>query len=144
MNQMPHSKHIDALCNAYGLVYRRALHNRMKGKIERGVIRGPGIKKDEDYFTALHEIGHHAIEIDTDYPRASLLFCECDAWEWALANTKWQPSAAVKRFIGTALSSYRDHPKGATMPPPGHRFHELCSWKEKYAKPVKVKTRRLP
>lgn len=140
------TEHVDELAAEMGVLVRREKPRDARKKAYLGgrprILIG-GVNSDVDYFTALHELGHHAIG---DYGPDRLLEEEADAWKWAINHARWEPSAVVKRMIGTKLKSYVDHASGkrSNRPPAGHIFHKMLAWGEQYKPRPKRRERRLP
>ena len=148
MNQSAASKHVDELAAELGCTLRRGVpkRDRRGAKAYQGanIVRTYGVNTDQDYLTALHELGHIALG---DYGEARRLEEEADAWLWGLERARWPVNGAVKRFIGECLASYLDAPeaRASRRPPDGHAFWRMVEWKTRYAKPRRrVRERRLP
>lgn len=148
MNQSQASQHVDELAAELGCTLRRGVpkRDRRGAKAYQGanIVRTYGVNTDQDYLTALHELGHIAIG---DYGPARRLEEEADAWSWALEKARWPVNGAVKRHIGECLSSYigASETRESREPQKSHPFWEMVRWKTKYAKPRRrVRERRLP
>lgn len=122
--------HIVTVCSEHGIELsgssQRGRAIRWKGG--RTAIAIPEIRGQVSYFVALHEIGH-LIGPGRSAPR---LESEANAWMWALANSRFEPTAATRRSISKRLNSYllwarnrqhRKHPP--RFPPPDHVFWDL-------------------
>lgn len=141
------SVHVDELADELGVVVRR---EQARGAIRKAIfdpelprILVGGINTDTDYFTALHELGHHAL---SDYGPERLLEEEADAWQWAIEHAPFPPSAQVKRRMGECLRLYSESAKGARSrrPPKGHVYWTIRSWDHIYQPPARRRERRLP
>jgi hypothetical protein len=99
-------RHVDALCDAYGVV--RLTGSRGRAEIHRRggkrtkVIRIPPVRGQVTYFVALHELGH----LVGPGRSGRRLEKEAAAWRWALTVSLVQPTDACRRRIGKRLRSY--------------------------------------
>lgn len=78
-----------------------------------------GINTQQDYFIALHELGHIANEPQSP----KLLEREANAWQWALDNALVEPSLLSKAKMAEWLGSYEGE-----KPPPEHIYHTIIGW----------------
>ena len=135
-------RHIDDLCNAYGI--RRVdgrgravvitVRNRDGSRERRLEIRIPPVRGQVSYFIALHEIGHLV-----GHGRSGRrLESEAAAWRFALSTALVAPTDATRRRMGKRLRSYviwaerrsgRRQPPH--IPPAEDPFWALLAWLER-------------
>lgn len=84
--------------------------------VEFGYVEGPEVVTQADYFTCLHELGHHAHghtqgrppkHDEKFYFTNGVLRSEAQAWEWALDHADETPDHATRHYMWDyCLGSY--------------------------------------
>jgi len=125
------TSHVEGLCKKYRIAWVKpspssANPGRFHARPDRRLIRCPKISNRNDYFTALHEIGHLVLG------RGDSCEAEAECWVWALENGRVQPTQAVRAMIRRGLSSYL---KVYDEPVPQHVFWSLLEGKGTAGKP---------
>jgi hypothetical protein len=108
-------QHVESLAAAHGaeITFDRDAEPRARWD---GIVRGrpvnasvtvPPIKTRDDYYIALHEVGHVARALlDVAFAGDSELLGEALAWEWALENAAVPPTPRTWRTIYRGWNSY--------------------------------------
>ena len=72
----------------------------------RRIISLRGVEDEQEYLTALHEIGHIELKhFEGPYERAKVR-CEQEAWEWAIEHSRIPLTTISVEHIRECLGSY--------------------------------------
>ena len=83
-----------------------------------GAVISPLIEGEQQYWTALHEIGHwfHTVESTfQEYGETPVVESEAQAWEWAKEHSMIPMSDEIKAWIEATLDTYRFLPEQLTV-----------------------------
>jgi hypothetical protein len=110
-NVVPLRAHIKELCAEQGIARSfsgRRGHGSAYLHDDTREIRYSQIHSRNEYFTALHEIGHILLghRGGPSHDPDERLQRERDAWDWALENARVKPTQAVRGMILRSLRSY--------------------------------------
>ena len=108
--------HVDALCAEHGLEWREREVSwlQAEGALGESWFSSPTPRNDYHYLVALHEIGHHVLNLSSDDEEGAVLFSnEVAVWESALATSVIDPSWVAWEQARVCLQTYPDQ-----RPPP--------------------------
>jgi hypothetical protein len=89
--------HVEELCREYGITCNEAAINPLDAEgliaVDNPEITVPHLTTEIAYFVAMHEIGHHVLQLPSFDDECNRLWThEADVWEWALAASILTPS----------------------------------------------------
>lgn len=80
-----------------------------EGALDERWFCSPTVRSEFDYLTALHEIGHHVLDLSTEDESSEILYGnEVDAWEWALAAARIETSEGARAQVRLTLQTHED------------------------------------
>jgi hypothetical protein len=101
--------HVEALCAEHDLQWREQEMSWLaaEGALGESWFSSPTLRNDFHYLVALHEIGHHVLNLSSDDEEGAVLFGnEVAVWEWALATSVIDPSWVAWEQARTCLETY--------------------------------------
>lgn len=108
--------HVEALADERDLEWREDVDVWLDGQasLEQKWFSTPPLRTEMDYFTALHEIGHHALGLETfaDDNETVLFENEERVWRWAVDTAIVTPSGGARAHIVGSMHSH----EGQTAP----------------------------
>jgi len=103
--------HVEELAAKHGLTCREEAIGWLDAEatFDEGWFCSPILRTEFDYLTALHEIGHLVLDLDTEDADGAILHSnEVEAWKWAIEEARITPSEAARDQIMVAFQTHGD------------------------------------
>jgi hypothetical protein len=103
--------HVEELAAKNGLSWREEAIGWLDAEadFDERWFCSPILRTEFDYLSALHEIGHLVLDLDTEDAAGAILHSnEVEAWKWAVEEALITPSDAAKDQIMVAFQTHGD------------------------------------